>query len=163
MLSIFSRPDTALYPRQDEEVIACHTVASEARLKANEAAAAWRQYGIDHIGDVNGCPFPKDKQQLYDSAAETEQAALEAERAHAQALEAATARATAAWNDRIRAELLEDEHIVQAFVDLLRKFEGKAMEANAAGCHAFRLSENFLCADEVAERFRYAKSALGIT
>jgi hypothetical protein len=156
--------DIDLHPTKDPEVIRLRDALAATRRAAEPAAAAWKAYCAEHCDDPISVPFSRQKQRLYDKFSDTAWDLDDAEAALQPVLEQATRRAEAAWNDRIRAEVIIDAPIVPAVVAMLKKYEALVAEANAAGVSkVFSVSTVFcMGASDLDTQWHNTLHALGV-
>ena len=155
--------DTELYPRQDPEVIRLQAEVREATTQAAPAADAaallWR---TENRQGVNP-PVDSDYWVAKRTANETAQALERATAAHALAFDAATQRARAAWDEKIRQHFLDDSPGINAFIAMLNIYERLVIEAGEAGVSGvLNVLQVFLTQTEVTGRYDYARRALGL-
>lgn len=165
MLGIFEQtPATeTLYPYQDPEVLRLEIVLREVSELAQPAAQAWSNYIVAHCDEPVSFPFSRQKQRLYDAVQDTSEALAVAEAAYTFALDAATAKATALWNDRIRQQFLDDLPVIETFIALLEKHEQLLIEAQTAGVtRSLNVPMVFVTSQEVRTRLAYARGQLGL-
>jgi hypothetical protein len=166
MLGIFEQTttDRDLYPARDPDVIRLQAVLGEAREALAPAAQAWKDYCAARADDNRSVPFSRVKQHLFDQFTDASWAVEDAEAALRPVVDAAMARATAAWDDRIRQAFLDDLPAIESFIELLRRHEETVMLAQAAGVtHSLNAPMVFLTSQEVATRLQYARTQLGLT
>ena len=154
--------DSDLYPATDPNVLACQAALQSARAQAEPATHAWKQYLIEHCDEATRIPFERAKQRLFDQLQDAGDAVTEAEVAYTKALDLATARATAAWDEKIRAQFLDDIQTIEAFIAVLERHEATVIEAQSAGVkNVVSVPMVFITAGELRTRLDYAKRELG--
>lgn len=156
--------DIDLYPAKYPDVIACQGALDVARHALEPAQQAWKDYHAEHADQPMSVPFSRTKQRLYEVVTDTAEALAEAESAYTIALEVATARATAAWDDIIRQQFLDDLPTVEGFISLLQKHEERVAEAEEAGArHVLHVPHVFITSTELRTRLEYAKGQMNLS
>ena len=150
--------ESELYPREDAEVKTLQAALQAARDRLTPVAQAWKTYCAEHCDETISIPFSRQKQRLYDRFCDASLDVDEAEIALQPVMAAAIQRAKALWDEKIRQEFLDDLPAIEAFIDLLARYERTVTEAELAGVSGvLDVGKTFLTADEVATRLVYAK------
>ena len=155
--------EAELSPRQDPAVIQLQAALDNARRALEPAQKAWNDFCARHADESVSIPFSRQKQRLYDTFCDRSLDVDEAQATLTHALEAATAKGTAAWDDIVRQQFADDQSTIAAFIEVLEKHEATLTGAQAAGVrHALNVPMVFMTAGELRTRLAYARTQLGI-